>query len=98
ADAKAVGTDPALIGTFTLPDGRRCRPAFALLAQRYTDAQYAPEAVASRCGLDAATIRRIAAEIAQVAFQQPVVLDQPWTDTSGRRHPVMLGRPVAIHA
>ncbi|MDE2261796.1 MAG: molybdopterin oxidoreductase family protein [Gammaproteobacteria bacterium] len=97
-EAKAVGTDPALIGTFSLPDGRRCRPAFALLAERYTDPQYAPEAVASRCGLDAATIRRIAAEIAQVAFQQPVVLDQPWTDTSGRRHPVMTGRPVAIHA
>ena len=97
-EAKAVGIDPALIGTFTLPDGRRCRPAFALLAERYTDPQYAPEAVAHRCGLDAATIRRIAAEIAEVAFHQPVVLDQPWTDTCGRRHPVMTGRPVAIHA
>ncbi len=96
--ATAVGTDPALIGSFTLTDGRRCRPAFALLAERYTDPQYAPEAVASRCGLAAPTIRRIAAEIAQVAFQQPVVLEQPWTDTSGRRHPVMTGRPVAMHA
>jgi anaerobic selenocysteine-containing dehydrogenase len=96
--AKTVGIDPALIGSFTLPDGRRCRPAFALLAERYTDPQYAPEAVASRCGLAAPTIRRIAAEIAQVAFQQPVILEQPWTDTSGRHHPVMTGRPVAMHA
>ncbi|HET9106650.1 MAG TPA: molybdopterin oxidoreductase family protein, partial [Steroidobacteraceae bacterium] len=98
ADAKAIGTDPALIGTVTLPDGRRCRPAFALLAERYADPEYAPEAVASRCGLDPATIRRIAAEIAEVAFRHPVVVDQPWTDTFGRRHEVMTGRPVAIHA
>jgi anaerobic selenocysteine-containing dehydrogenase len=97
-EAKAVGIDPALFGTFTLADGRRARPAFALLAERYADPQFAPEAVASRCGLDASTIRRIAAEIAEVAFNQPVVLDQQWTDTAGRRHATMTGRPVAMHA
>ena len=97
-EAQTAGIDPALHGTFELPDGRRARPAFALLAERYADRQYAPEAVASRCGTDAATIRRIAAEIAEVAFNQPVVLDQPWTDTAGRRHATMTGRPVAIHA
>ena len=96
--ADAIGTDPALIGTYLLPDGRSVRPAFALLAERYTDAQYAPEAVAGRCGVPAATIRRLAAEIAEVAFDQPVVLEQPWTDTAGRRHDTMVGRPVAIHA
>ncbi len=96
--AHSAGTDPALIGEFALPDGRAARPAFALLAQRYGDAQYAPESVASRCGIDAPTIRRIAAEIAEVAFRQPVRLDQPWTDTLGRRHSCMTGRPVAIHA
>jgi anaerobic selenocysteine-containing dehydrogenase len=96
--AQAVGTDPALLGEFALPDGRRAHPAFALLAERYCGSQYAPEAVASRCGIDAATIRRIAAEIAEVAFNQPVVLDQPWTDTAGRRHATMMGRPVAMHA
>ena len=53
-----------------------------------------PTAVASR----PTTIRRIAAEIAEVAFNQPIVLDQPWTDTAGRRHETMLGRPVAMHA
>ncbi|EQD71571.1 oxidoreductase, molybdopterin-binding protein, partial [mine drainage metagenome] len=97
-DAQTVGTDPALIGEFALPDGRRARPAFALLAERYCGPQYAPEAVASRCGIDAATIRRIAAEIAEVAFNQAVVIDQPWTDTAGRRHATMTGRPVAMHA
>ncbi len=97
-EAQASGTDPALLGTFELADGRRARPAFALLAERYADPQYAPEAVAGRCGIEAAAIRRIAAEIAEVAFNQPVVLEQPWTDAAGRRHAVMSGRPVAIHA
>ena len=98
AAAQATGIDPALAGTFALPDGRSARPAFALLAERYAAAEYAPEAVAPRCGVAAATIRRLAAEIAEVAFQQPVVLEQPWTDTHGRRHAQMVGRPVAIHA
>ena len=98
AEANAPGIRPALIGTFALADGRRARPAFGLLAERYTDPQYAPEAVAARCGIEAGVIRRIAAELAEVAFHQPVVLDQPWTDTAGRRHATMTGRPVAIHA
>jgi sulfite dehydrogenase (quinone) subunit SoeA len=98
AAAETSGIDPALLGEFTLPDGRRARPAFALLAERYGGREYAPETVAARCGIDAATIRRIAAEIAEVAFNQPVVIEQPWTDTAGRRHPTMTGRPVAMHA
>ncbi|HUY84593.1 MAG TPA: molybdopterin oxidoreductase family protein, partial [Steroidobacteraceae bacterium] len=98
AAAATAGIDPALIGDYALADGRRARPAFALLAERYADPQYAPEAVAARCGVDAATIRRIAAEIAEVAFNQAVVLEQAWTDSSGRRHQSMIGRPVAIHA
>jgi anaerobic selenocysteine-containing dehydrogenase len=96
--AAATSIDPALTGSFTLPDGRRARPAFALLADRYLDAQYAPESVAGRCGVGAVSIRRIAAEIAEVAFRQAIVLDQPWTDCAGRRHSTMIGRPVAMHA
>ena len=60
--------------------------------------EYAPEAVAERCGVPAATIRRIAAEIADVAFNQPLVLDQPWTDVWGKPHEQTIGRPVAFHA
>jgi anaerobic selenocysteine-containing dehydrogenase len=97
-DAMTVGIDPALMGEFTLSDGRRARPAFDLLAGRYMSKDSAPEAVAARCGVDAATIRRIAAEIGEVAFNQPVVIEQPWTDTAGRRHATMTGRPVAMHA
>jgi len=98
ADAEANGLDPALLGTYRLPDGRAARPAFALLADRYLAPDYAPETVADRCGIPAETTRRIAAEIAEIAFNQPVILNQPWTDTAGRSHGSMLGRPVAIHA
>lgn len=97
-DAAALGIDPALLGSFTLPDGRTARPAFAILAERYSNTSYAPEAVAARCGVAAADIRRIAGEIAEVAFNQAISLDQQWTDTAGRTHPTMTGRPVAMHA
>jgi anaerobic selenocysteine-containing dehydrogenase len=94
-DAEAVGTDGALLGTFRLPDGRSAQPAFAHAAERYLAPEFAPEAVAARCGVPATTIKRIAAEIAEVAFNQPVVLDQSWTDTAGRQHQTMVGRPIA---
>ena len=97
-EATTIGMNPALTGEFALRDGRRARPAFELLVERYARKEYAPEAVAARCGVDAADIRRIAAEIAEVAFNQPVVIEQPWTDTGGRRHATMTGRPVAMHA
>jgi anaerobic selenocysteine-containing dehydrogenase len=89
---------PALKGRVALPDGRSARPAFELLAERYLDPGFAPDAVAGRTGLPAATIRRLAAELAAAAFDHPVVLDQPWTDAWGRRHAQMVGRPVAMHA
>src|SRR3546814_11935376 len=62
------------------------------------DNRYAPENVAEQCGLPAATIKRIAAELAHAAFEQEVVLDIPWTDWAGRRHDKMIGRPVSMHA
>ena len=97
-DAATPGMQPQIAGDITLPDGRRALPVFHLLAERYLDGRYAPEVVAETCGIPAATIRRIARELADVAFDQAIELDQPWTDTSGRRHEKMLGRPVAMHA
>jgi sulfite dehydrogenase (quinone) subunit SoeA len=96
-DASMAGTQPSIVGEVTLPDGRRALPVFHLMAERYLGGQYAPDAVASRCGISAGTIRRIAAELADVAFNQPLVIDQPWTDTNGRRHEQMVGRPVSMH-
>jgi anaerobic selenocysteine-containing dehydrogenase len=97
-DAATPGMSPVLVGERTLPDGRRAVPVFELMAERYLDPAHAPEAVADRCGLDAARIRRLAAEIAEVAFEKTVTLDIPWTDALGRQHATMVGRPVAFHA
>ena len=97
-DALDPDVDPALKGSFILPDGRSARPAFHLLAERYLDAQYTPDAVAPRVGIPAKTIRRIAAELAHAAFAEEVVIEQPWTDWAGRKHERMIGRPVSMHA
>ena len=97
-DAATAEMQPAVVGEYLLADGRTARPVFHLLAERYLDGAYAPEAVADRCGIPAATIHRIAREMAEVAFEQAIELPQPWTDTQGRRHETMRGRPVAMHA
>jgi sulfite dehydrogenase (quinone) subunit SoeA len=88
---------PSLRGSFDV-EGKRCVPVFQLLAERYLDAAYAPDAVADRCGIPAATIKRIAAELAHVAFREQIELPIAWTDWAGRKHEKMIGRPVAMHA
>jgi anaerobic selenocysteine-containing dehydrogenase len=98
ADPGSADVEPALNGSYTLPDGRQARPSFEILAERYLDEKYAPDAVAGRCGIPAETIKRIAAELAHVAFEEEIVIDQPWTDWTGRRHDQMIGRPVSMHA
>lgn len=96
--ALGPGVSPALTGEYTLSDGRKAVPSFSLLASRYLEKQYSPESVSAQTGIPAATIKRIAAELAHVAFETPVVVDQPWTDWTGRRHDKMIGRPISIHA
>jgi anaerobic selenocysteine-containing dehydrogenase len=97
ADAQTE-IQPAIVGTHALPDGRTAVPVFQLMAERYLAPDYAPEAVAERCGVSADRIRRLANEIADIAFNHTITLDVPWTDTLGRRHETMVGRPIAFHA
>ena len=96
--ATDAGIHPRLAGEVELPDWGRCVPVFQLLAERYLDPSNAADAVAARCGVEADTIRRIAAELVDAAFEQKLELDQPWTDWAGRRHEKMVGRPVSFHA
>ncbi len=98
AAADRIDIAPALVGAFTLADGRKAVPAFRLLAERYLTQEYAPDSVAEQCGVPAETIRRLAAEIAEVAFRQTVTLPIAWTDWAGRTHASITGRPVAMHA
>ena len=74
------------------------RPVFHQMADMYLSDDYAPEAVAERCGISAKRIRTIAAEIARVAFDEAFELDHAWTDFRGEKHATMTGRPVSFHA
>jgi sulfite dehydrogenase (quinone) subunit SoeA len=93
-----TGVKARMVGEARLPDGRHAVPVFQLIAERYLDPQYAPEAVAETCGVPAATIRRLAAEIGRVAFEEEIEIPVAWIDWAGRRHETMRGRPVSIHA
>ena len=74
------------------------RTVFQHMAERYLGDEYAPEAVAARCGIPADRIRGLAAELADVAFNQAIEIKQPWTDFRGDHHATMPGRPVSFHA
>ena len=89
---------PALTGQFTAEDGTKLITVFELLSRRYLAQEYAPETVAEQTGISAATMRRIAAEIAHVAFKQSITINEPWTDWRGVRHESITGRPVSLHA
>ncbi len=97
-DATQPNIAPLIAGEYALPDGRRAVPSFQLLAERFLADEYEPVNVASHCGVDAATIRRIASELAHTAFNEAIELPIAWTDTHGRAHEKMTGRPVAMHA
>ena len=96
-DANAVDVSPAVVGEYTLPDGRNAVPVFQLVAERYLDPQYSPDAVSERCGIPADTIRRIARELAAAAFDSKFSLPIAWTDTAGR-DPRRNGRAPGVDA
>ncbi|KAB7615369.1 molybdopterin-dependent oxidoreductase [Amylibacter sp. SFDW26] len=94
--ATKKGVKPAFTGEVT-HKGTKYTPVFQLMTEKYLSEDYAPEAVAERCGISAETIRRLAAELAHTAFEEEIVLDQPWTDWRGVKHDKMIGRPVSFH-
>ncbi len=96
--AGARGARAALSGRVQLADGRFAVPSFQLLAEKYLDPKYAPEAVAGETGVAVETIRGLAAEIGRVAFDETITIEQPWTDINGQRHEAFVGRPVSFHA
>ncbi len=112
--AMAAGVQPALFGQWTVEDptadaaarasapaglaGVRVRTVMSLLAERYLDEEYSPAAVAERCGVPAEQIERLALEMASVAFQETIELPIAWTDSWGREHTKVVGRPVAMYA
>jgi anaerobic selenocysteine-containing dehydrogenase len=97
-DARLPDIAPALTGRYMAPGMRNAVPAFALLAERYGNERYNPDRVAATCGIPADAIRRIAAELADVAFSQAIEIEAEWTDWAGRKHDRFIGRPIAMHA
>lgn len=90
------GSRPALEGRYVLDDGTPVRPAFELLRERY--AACTPEWAEGITGVSAATIRRLAREMGDVALNQKVELPIRWTDSWGNVHEKVVGNPVAFHA
>ncbi|URF47914.1 molybdopterin oxidoreductase family protein [Dinoroseobacter shibae] len=91
------GVQPDLAGSYRRA-GVSHRPVIQHIAEKYLSDDYAPEAVADRCGIPAARIRTLAAELARTAFDEAFELDIPWTDFRGNKHQTMQGRPVSMHA
>lgn len=91
------GVMPDLAGSYR-KGGISHRPVLQLMAERYLSDEYAPEAVSERCGIAAPRIKALAAEIARVAFEEEITINQPWVDWKGEKHAVMTGRPVAMHS
>jgi anaerobic selenocysteine-containing dehydrogenase len=93
----AKGVMPQLGGEIEY-GGATHSTVFKLMAERYLTPDYAPEAVAGRTGLSVARIKALAAEMARIAFEEEIVINQPWTDWKGEKHDKMIGRPVSFHA
>lgn len=93
----ASGLKPALHGRFKLDSGQDAVPVFELMAAEYLKPEHAPGAVAEKTGISAETIIDLAAELARVAFEEEITIEQPWTDWKGERHDRMIGRPVSMH-
>lgn len=97
-----TGVSAALFGDYATDDANGhatgVSTVMSLLVDKYLDEQYSPAAVAEATGVDAATIERLALEMAHVAFKETITIETPWTDWTGRRHERFIGRPVAMHA
>ncbi|MBL6605032.1 MAG: molybdopterin oxidoreductase family protein [Alphaproteobacteria bacterium] len=92
------GITPEMAASVSLADGRRARPVFALMADKYLDDKYSPEAVAEATGIPTSQIKSIAYQLAKTAFEEEIVIKQKWTDWKGETHSEMRGRPVSFHA
>lgn len=90
------GSDPYLLGEFTLDDGTPVKPAFQLLVDRVKD--YTPGWAADITGISEETIKRLAYEMGITARDEKIELPIAWTDTWGKEHDHVTGNPVSFHA
>jgi anaerobic selenocysteine-containing dehydrogenase len=91
------GIKPDLNGSIRVK-GISHTTVFHKMAETYMAPEHDAANVAERCGVSEETIRRLAAELAHVAFEQEISLPIEWTDFRGEKHKTMTGRPVSFHA
>ncbi|MDC0581814.1 molybdopterin-dependent oxidoreductase, partial [Amylibacter sp.] len=91
------GIKPDLNGS-TRQAGITHTTVFHKMAETYLAPEHDAANVAEQCGISEETIRRLAAELAHVAFEQEISLPIEWTDFRGEKHTKMTGRPVSFHA
>ena len=96
--AEQGGITPALKGEVKVKGGGIAVPAFTLMAEEWMAANLSPEATEAKTGVPAKRVRKLAAELAEVAFERTITIDQPWVDWKGDKHDKMIGRPVSMHA
>ena len=92
------GVTAALTGKIKLPGDATARPVLELMAEEYLKEEHSPANVAETTGIGAKTIEGLAAEIARVAFEEEIIIEQEWTDIKGDKHDRFIGRPVSFHA
>jgi anaerobic selenocysteine-containing dehydrogenase len=92
------GATPALKGEVKLKDGGIATPAFTLMAEEWLKPEFSPETTEAETGIPALRVRRLAAELAEAAFEKTITINQPWVDWKGEHHDTMIGRPVSMHA
>ncbi len=78
--------------------GTTYHTVFHAMIEHHLDPQYEPKAVAEDVSIPAGKVRAIANELARVAFDEAIELNQKWTDFRGKTHAKMTGRPVSFHA
>jgi anaerobic selenocysteine-containing dehydrogenase len=86
---------PAIEGCYEV-NGQTVRPAFERLKDRLTDCT--PEWASDITGISARRIEQLAKEMADVALNQSFSRPIQWTDSFGKTHQEVIGRPVAFHA
>ena len=96
--AKTGGITPELKGEVKVKGGGIAVPAFTLMAEEWMKPELSPETTEAKTGVPAARVRKLAAELAEAAFEKTITIDQPWTDWKGDKHDKMIGRPVSMHA
>ena len=96
--ANKGGITPELKGEVKVKSGGVAVPAFTLMAEEWMTPDLSPEATEAKTGVSAARVRKLAAELAEAAFEKTITINQPWTDWKGDKHDKMIGRPVSMHA